>query len=119
MTRYLVHATYGWLLLTGLLHFFIDVVSHMVRGKHPPGAEATLYYGLNSAFSLGQVALGAVGLLLASHAVPSVNGWPMKSIALAAGLGWLVITWLFMGYTEPRVNAAIFCALAMAALVIA
>lgn len=118
MTRYLVHATYGWLLLTGVLHFAIDVVSHMLRGKHPPGAETTLYYGLNSAFALGQAALGAAGLLLAWQAVPAASQWPMKAIALAAGLGWLAITWLFMGYTEPRVNAAIFCALALAALLL-
>jgi hypothetical protein len=116
MTRHLVHASYGWLLITGLLHFCIDVVSHVLRHKHPPGPEATLYYGLNSAFALGQVALGAVGLLLALQAVPVVSQRPMKIIALAAGLGWFAIAWHFMDYTEPKVNAGIFCVLAAAAL---
>ena len=117
MTRYLVHATYGWLLITGSLHFCIDVVSHLLRHKHPPGPESTLYYGLNSAFALGQVVLGAVGLLLALQAVPVVSQWPMKTIALLAGLGWFAITWLFMDYTEPKVNVGVFCLLAAAALV--
>jgi hypothetical protein len=92
MTRYLVHATYGWLLVTGVLHFCIDVVSHALRHKHSPGPEATLYYGLNSAFALGQVVLGSAGLLLVLQAVPAMSQWPMKVIALAAGLGWLAIT---------------------------
>ena len=117
MTRYLVHAAYGWLLVTGVLHFSIDVVSHLLRHKHPPGTETTLYYGLNSAFALGQVTLGGVGLLLALQAVPVVSQWPMKVLALGAGLGWLAIAWVFMAYTEPKVNAGVFCLLAAAALV--
>lgn len=45
----LLYAAYGWLLLSGALHFSVDVMGQYVRGKRSPGRETTLYYGLNSA----------------------------------------------------------------------
>ena len=48
MHKWLVYTAFGWLTLTGIAHFVIDVVSHHVRGVHPPGAQTTLlYYGLH------------------------------------------------------------------------
>jgi hypothetical protein len=58
MARYLTLAAFGWLTLTGTLHFAIDVLSQYLRGKRVPGPETTLYYRLNSAFALGQVLFG-------------------------------------------------------------
>ncbi len=116
MNKYLVFATYGWLTLSGTLHFLVDVVSHAIRGKHPPGPEATLYYGLNSAFSLGQAAFGMLGLLLAWRAPPAATETSVLVLTLAAGLGWWALTFLFMTYREPRVMVGIFCALALATL---
>ena len=55
MHRNLLYAAYGFLLLSGILHFSIDVVSQYMRGKRTPGSEATLYYGLNTAYALGQL----------------------------------------------------------------
>lgn len=115
MNKYLIFATYGWLTLSGTLHFFVDVVSHAVRGKHPPGPETTLYYGLHSAFSLGQVAFGLLGLFLAWRALPLVTESSVLALTLAAGVGWWAITFLFMTYWEPKLNVGIFCALALAA----
>lgn len=112
----LLYGAYGWLTLAGLLHFVIDVVSQHLRGKHPPGIETTLYYGLHSAFSLGQVTLGLLGLVLASRAASILGSMPALAISLAAGLCWIAIGFLFMPYWQPRFNAAVFCVLILAAL---
>lgn len=38
----LLYGAYGWLLVSGLLQFGIDVVSQAIRGKRIPGPETTL-----------------------------------------------------------------------------
>ncbi len=116
MHKYILYAAYGWLTLTGILHFIVDVVSQHLRGKHPPGIETTLYYGLHSAFALGQLALGLVGLLLAWRAPQVFGQAPLLAISFIAGLGWLAITFQFMSYWEPKLNVSIFCALILAAI---
>lgn len=65
MHKYLVYAAFGTLTLFGTLHFLIDVVSQHARGLRQPGPETDLYYGLHSAYGLGQAAFGAMGLYLA------------------------------------------------------
>ncbi|HBK47469.1 MAG TPA: hypothetical protein DDZ67_13760 [Xanthomonadaceae bacterium] len=115
MHKYIVHAAYGWLVLSGSLHFIVDVVSQYLRGKREPGLETTLYYGLNSAFSLGQVAFGLLGLFLAWRAMHLLSQTPALILSAAAGLGWLAITVLFMEYWEPKLNAGLFCVLIVAA----
>lgn len=116
MHTWLVYIAFGWLALTGMLHFIIDVVSQYLRGMHPPGTETTLlYYGLHSAYSLGQVAVGALGLMVAVRALPLLGTTPVMALVLLAGLGWLAIAVLFMPYVPPRINAGVFCALMLAA----
>jgi hypothetical protein len=110
-----VYAAYGWLALAGTLHFAVDVVSQYLRGKRAPGLETTLYYGLNSAFALGQVAFGLLGLFLARRAMGLLTETPALILSAAAASGWLAITFLFMEYREPKFNAGIFCALVAAA----
>ncbi|HEY0687298.1 MAG TPA: hypothetical protein VGD45_33515 [Steroidobacter sp.] len=117
MHKYIVYAAYGWLALTGILHFVVDVVSQHLRGKRAPGLETTLYYGLNSAFALGQVAFGLLGLLLAWRAMNLLSETPALILSIAAAFGWLAITFLFMEYWEPKLNVGIFCVLIIAALV--
>jgi hypothetical protein len=117
MHKYIVYTAYGWLALSGTLHFVIDVVSQYLRGKRAPGLETTLYYGLNSAFALGQVALGLLGLFLARRAMHLLDETPVMLLSAAAALGWLAITFLFMEYREPKFNAGIFCVLIAAAFV--
>ena len=115
LPRYIIYAAYGWLALSGALHFVADVVSQHVRGKRSPGLETSLYYGLNSAFSLGQVAFGLLGLYLASRAVELLVATPVMLLSTLAAIGWLTITFLFMEYWEPRASAGIFCALILVA----
>ena len=116
MHKWLVYTAFGWLTFTGIAHFVIDVVSHHVRGVHPPGTQTTLlYYGLHSAYSLGQVAVGALGLMVAARALPLLGSTPPLALALLAGLGWLAISFLFSTYLPPRINAGVFCALVIAA----
>lgn len=115
MHKYMVYAAYGWLALSGVLHFAVDVVSQFLRGKRAPGLETTLYYGLNSAFALGQVAFGLLGLFLAWRAMYLLCETPALILSVAAGLGWLAIAFLFMEYWEPKVNVGIFCVLILAA----
>lgn len=117
MHQNLIYAAYGWLTLTGIMHFVIDVVSQYLRGVRPPSMETTLYYGLNSAFSLGKVAFGLLGLFLAWRAIDLLSETPVLILSLLAALGWLAITFLFMEYKEPKINAAIFCVLILAAFV--
>lgn len=117
MHKYIVYAAYGWLTLSGVLHFAVDVVSQHLRGKRAPSLETTLYYGLNSAFALGQVAFGLLGLLLAWRAMHLLTQTPAMLLSVAAALGWLAITFLFMEYWEPKLNVGIFCGLIVAAFV--
>jgi len=117
MHKYIVYAAYGWLTLSGILHFAVDVVSQHLRGKREPGLETTLYYGLNSAFSLGQVAFGLLGLFLAWRAMNLLSETPALILSIAAGLGWLAMTFLFMEYWEPKLNVGIFCVLIVIAFV--
>jgi hypothetical protein len=115
MHKYIIYAAYGWLALSGALHFFVDVVSQHLRGKRTPSPETTLYYGLNSAFALGQVAFGLLGLLLAWRAADLLTETPALALSALAAFGWLAITFLFMEYWEPKLNVGIFCVLILAA----
>lgn len=86
MHKYLIYAAYGWLALSGTLHFVVDVVSQHLRGKRTASLETTLYYGLNSAFSLGQVAFGLLGLFLAWRHMGILNQTPVLALSLIAGM---------------------------------
>lgn len=60
--RGLLYGAYCWLLVSGLLQFGIDVVSQAMRGKRLAGPETTLYYGLNTAYSLSQILFSLLAL---------------------------------------------------------
>jgi hypothetical protein len=72
----LLYAAYGWLLLSGTLHFAIDVVGQYARGKRSPGNATTLYYGLNSAYALSQNLFAALALLAISQGLSIWAGGP-------------------------------------------
>lgn len=116
MYRHLTYAAFGWLTLSGTMHFGIDVVSHAVQGRHPPGRETTLYYGLHSAFALGQVAFGVLALFVFARA-PHIVGVPFLLLSAAAGMAWLSIARFFIEYRQPTIAAGIFCLLVFATLV--
>jgi len=117
MHKYLVYAAFGTLTFFGTLHFLIDVVSQHVRGVREPGPATDLYYGLHSAYALGQAAFGAMGLYLAWRAMPIMHEWPALLIALLAGLGWLAICLLFIEYTQPRFPIILYCGLMLGAVI--
>jgi hypothetical protein len=117
MHKNLLYVAYGWLLLGGVLHFGIDVVSQYVRGKRAPGAEATLYYGLNTAYALGQVLFALLALLAIRHGLAVMRQWPGLTLGLAAAAAWLTIGFVFLEYREPQIVVAVFVVLLIAAAV--
>jgi len=115
MHKALVYAVFGWLTLSGTMHFSVDVLSQYLRGKRAPGVETSLYYGLNSAYALGQVAFGLLGLFATWKALQLVDSIPVMLLSLAAGSAWIAIAFLFMEYKEPRIIGVVFCLLVVAA----
>ena len=94
MHRVLAYIAFTWLTLAGTLHFAVDVVAQYARGKRVPGAETTLYYGLNTAYALGQVLFGLLGLLVARRAIGLLREWPARIVCWGAGCS--------MGRLGPR-----------------
>lgn len=115
MHKALLLTAYGWLTVFGILHFLIDVVSHHVRHVRAPGPETTLYYGLHASYALGQVAFGLFALLIARRHMALLSQPESLLLAMAAGIGWLLVAWLSMPYWQPKVMAGIFLALLAAA----
>lgn len=115
MQRVLAFAPYVWLVFTGVMHFSIDVLSQHLRAKRAPGPETTLYYGLHSAFALGQIGFGALVLWLLTRDRTLVTQWPVVALSLALAAGWLAITVRFMEYWEPKFNVSVFALLVLIA----
>ena len=111
----LLYAAYGWLLLSGTLHFAIDVVGQYARGKRLPGNATTLYYGLNSAYALSQVLFAALALLAISQGLSILGQWPGLILGFLAAVSWLAICVLFLEYRQPRMTVGLFAALLAAA----
>ena len=57
MHKKLLYAAYGYLLVTAVLHYLIDVVAQYVRKHRAPSAATTIYWGLHSAYSLDRSSL--------------------------------------------------------------
>jgi hypothetical protein len=108
---------YGWLIVTGLLHFIVDVVSQYVRGVRAPGTETIYYYGMNTAYAFGQMLFGLFGLILALKAEQLVSQWPVVTLTIVAAVGWLAISFLFLPYKEPRFVSSVLVLLVIAAAV--
>src|ERR1700744_1675549 len=117
MHKTLLYLAFGWLTAGGMLHFIIDVLSQYIRGKRIPSAETTLYYGLNSAYALGQMLFGLIGLWLPWRAFEVLDKRPVVVLSLLGAIGWLVIDSLFIEYLEPKIIATIFGMLILAAAV--
>ena len=115
MHRKLLYAAYSWLLLSGTLHFCIDVMSQYLRGKRAPGPEATLYYRLNTTYALSEVLFAVQALLSVHSGAAFMDQWPGLTLGLFAATGWLVIGFALLEYREPRIVMAIFVVLLIAA----
>lgn len=116
MVNYLAYTTFGWLVLAGILHFAIDVVSQYLRGVRVPGYETTLYYGLHSSYAASLLLLGGLGLIITSRASTLLYQRPVMMIYVVATLMWFAIGFLFIEYREPKMMLAIYAVL-LAALV--
>jgi hypothetical protein len=104
MLKILLCGAYGYLSVSALLHFYIDVVQQHIRGQRPPGTEATLYNGLHSAYSLGQVLFASIALVLIWRGSDFMSQRLGQGLDLAAVAGWLAICFLFIEYTPPRIH---------------
>ena len=111
----LLYAAYGWLLLSGTLHFAIDVAGQYARGRRSPGAATTLYYGLNSAYASSQALFAGLALFAISQGLIVLGRWPGLSLGFLATLIWLAICVLFLAYRQPRMTLGLFAALLAAA----
>jgi hypothetical protein len=107
----LLYGAYSWFLLSGLLHFGIDVVSQYIRGKRAPGPATTLYYGLNSAYALSQILFAVLALFAIRHGVTAMGQWSGIGLGLLAACAWSVLSWVFLEYTQPRMTVALYAAL--------
>ncbi len=87
------------------------MVSQHRRGKRVPSVETTLYYGLHSAYALGQALFALVALLLIRRGVPFVDEWQGWALGFVAAAAWLAICFAFIEYREPRIVLGIFAVL--------
>jgi hypothetical protein len=119
MHKYLVYGTYGWLTFGGTMHLIIDVISGCLRGKRPLGPETTLFYGMHTAYGLGQMFVGLLGLIVARNAMQIFGQWPALAFGILAATAWLIFGFIFIEFWEPKVIAGLFLALAIACAVVA
>lgn len=118
MHKTLLYATYWTLLAAGVLHFTADVLSQYFRGLRKPSYETTLYYGLHSAYALGQVVFALVALHMLRNGSTLIYSGVGTAISFVAVLGWLAISLLFIEYTPPKVFIAVVLVLLVAATVV-
>jgi hypothetical protein len=116
MHRILAYIAFTWLTLAGTLHFAVDVVAQYARGRRVPGPETTLYYGLNTAYALGLVLFGLLGLLVARRAIGLFRAWSARLVCGAAAIGWFAVALRFIEYPQPRFMMAAFGVLLFAAV---
>lgn len=113
------YIAFGWLTFIGVGHFCADVLSQYLRHKRAPSLETTLYYGLNSAYALGQVALGVFGLWFVARVGRDVSHVPLLAGTLVAIAGWFAIAFTSMEYWEPKAANAVTALIFVVALVMA
>jgi NAD(P)-dependent dehydrogenase (short-subunit alcohol dehydrogenase family) len=102
------YVAFGWLTFAGTMHFVIDVLAQYLRDKRVPGPDATLYYGLNTAYALGQILFGILGLLIARQAIEALRQWPVILLCVVAAAAWLAIGILFIEYGARKGAVKVF-----------
>jgi len=113
--RSLLYGAYSWLLISGLLHFGIDVVSQYLRGKRAPSPATTLYYGLNSSYALSQILFAMLALFAIRQGMAAMGQWSGIALGLLAACAWFVLSIIFLEYTQPRMTVALYAALLVGA----
>jgi hypothetical protein len=104
----LLYAAYGWLILSGFLHFVVDVLSQYFRAKRAAGPATTLYYGLNSTYALSQVLFAALALFAIRQGMTSMGKGEGLALGFLAACAWFVLCLLFIEYPQPRLAVVIF-----------
>ena len=112
--KIIAYVAFGWLTFAGTMHFAIDVLAQYLRDKRLPGPETTLYYGLNTAYALGQILFGVLGLLIARQALEVLGQWPAIFLCVVAAAAWLAIGILFIEYPQPKFMVVVFGVLVLA-----
>lgn len=115
MTMWFV--AYGWIILSGIMHFIVDVAAQYLRGAREPSTETTYYYAMNTAFSLGQLIFGLFGLLLLLQAPKLMTQWPVITLTFSAAILWFLYSLVFLPYKEPKFVSAAVVLLVIAAIV--
>lgn len=115
----LLYGAYGYLLVAGILHYYLDVFLQYRSGQRAPGNETNLYYGLHTAYSLGQIVFAVLALIVVSHGSDIMSRWPGQVLSVIAVLGWLTISVFFAPYVPPRINMGIVGVLLIAAAITA
>lgn len=116
MFKIFAYSTFGWLVLSGILHFAIDVASQYIRGVRTPGTETTLYYGLHTSYAASLLLVGGFGVLMTAYAQPLLKHWPVTALLATAYVIWFAIGFAFIEYREPKIMLGIGCALFLAML---
>lgn len=109
--RLALYGAYSWLLLSGILHLAIDVVSQYLRQKRAPGSATTLYYGLNSSYAVSQMLFAGLALFAIRQGVTAMGQRSGLLLGFVAACAWFVLSLLFLEYPQPRVTVAVFAAL--------
>ena len=107
----LLYAAYGWLLLSGVLHFAVDVVSQHIRGKRTPGPATTLYYGLNSTYAASQILFAALALVTIRHDGTALGQGYGLVLGFLAACAWFLLCLRFLEYSQPRAAVVMFLGL--------
>ena len=98
----LLYVAYGWLLLSGTLHFAIDVVGQYARGKRSPGPQHAL---LRSELRLrmSQVLFAALALLAISQGLIILAvAWAESGLSGSFELAGDMCP--FLEYRQPRMT---------------
>jgi hypothetical protein len=105
--RNLLFVAYGYLFWAGVLHFLIEVALAHLGGRLAPGPQTSLYYGLHSAYALGQVAFGMAAVLIVRTGSDVLARRGGLAVGIAAAGAWLVLAFLFIEYVQPRIHMAV------------
>jgi hypothetical protein len=72
---------------------------------------------MNSAYALGQVLFGLIGLRLPWRATDLLGERPVVALSVAGAVGWFAIGFVFIEYWEPKFMAGLFAVLVAAAAI--
>lgn len=118
MHKIILCSAFGFLFVVANMHFHIDVVSQYLRGARPPGPATSKYYGMNAAYSLGQMIFAALAISIIRSDSDYLSRRGGQSFSIASVAAWLAFCFVFIEYTPPKINLAIVLALLIGAALV-